>query len=67
MNLRGGMKTYEEQNVQIPAIAKLSVSNLKCDCHAVIFMKLFMKAFSRVRFELDRVSQGCTSPKQNGP
>ena len=53
---------YKEIDVQISTVAKFSISDLECDCHAITLVKLFMKAFSGVCFELDSMSDNCTGP-----
>ena len=44
---------YPEVNLQIPRTAKLSVSNLECDRHLIIFVKDLVEAFSLVSAHLN--------------
>lgn len=47
--------SYPEINVQVPTTPKLSVADLECHRHLVIFVQLFVKALARMRFHLDVV------------
>lgn len=54
--------------LQIPCAAEFSVPNLEGDGHLVIFVELFMKAFSGVGAEVDVVGcdEGCEEEKGDG-
>lgn len=62
------MKTwlYPEVNFEIATSAKFAVADLECDCHLVIGMEEFVKAFSRMCLELDIVRDASTQQCRNG-
>jgi len=59
---RGKPLAYPEVNIQVSCTPKLPISHLEGNCHLVIPVKDFVKAFSPMRLQLNVVCQ--SSSKQ---
>ena len=58
--------THPEVNLQVPRTAKLSVSNLECDCHLIILVKDLVEAFSLMGAHLNVVRERAGEEAQEG-
>jgi hypothetical protein len=59
-------RLYPEVNFEVTASTKFAVADLEGDSHFVIGMQEFVKAFSRMRLELDIMSDGSSQQRRNG-